>query len=67
MPKDFLGYEIKAGCTVAYPTRTGSDMHMNTMRVELVEDGKLKGFNRFGTRLTIRNIKNCIVVQPIEV
>lgn len=27
-PQDFLGRDLSIGCTLVYPTRTGSDMHL---------------------------------------
>jgi hypothetical protein len=60
--KDFVGQEIKPGCSVVYPTRRGSSMWMNKMTVDLVEDSHISGFNNVGRRVNVTTIKNCVVV-----
>ena len=60
--KDFLGQEIKPGCTVVYPARRGSSMWMNTMVVDLVLPKRISGFNNVGRRVNVTTILNCTVV-----
>ena len=67
MPRDFLNREIKAGCTVVYPSRQGAGMWLNTLKITLVEEDQLIGFNQYGRTIHIKNIKNCVVVEPPEV
>ncbi len=64
---DFLDKPIRGGDTIVYPVRRGSQMWLNTLQVEAVrETGKGKfvsGSNAAGRRVTIHNLKNCIVVN----
>jgi len=72
---DFLGREIKAGDTVVYPVRRGSSMWLNKLLVTQVasdgvdRDGQpllhVAGTNSFGRRITVKNLTNCVVVEPI--
>jgi hypothetical protein len=61
MLQDFLGREIKAGDTVCYPVRRGSDMRLTTMKIDYIEDNVLTGC-KAGRRFHVRNLNNCIVV-----
>ncbi len=63
---DFLGREIKAGDTVVYPVRRGSSMWLNKITVDLADEEHITGKNSFGRFITVRNLKNCVLVQPIE-
>ncbi len=67
---DFLGHQIMAGDLVVYPTRQGSAMWMNKLRVEAVRDtprGKaISGTKDSGRRITIRNLTNCVVIPETK-
>jgi hypothetical protein len=66
---DFMGREIVAGNTVIYPVRRGSDMWMQRINVTKVTDGSspsLSGVNPEGRRITIHNLKNVTVVEPVK-
>lgn len=63
---DLIGREITAGCSVVYPVRRGSDMWLKKIQVQQVTPGKvpeISGFNSEGRRVTIRNLKNCAVIE----
>jgi hypothetical protein len=72
---DFLGREIKAGDTIVYPVRRGSSMWLNRLLVTQVasdgvdRDGQpllhVAGTNSFGRRITVKNLTNCVVVEPV--
>ncbi len=64
--RDFMGREIKAGDTVVYPVRRGSSMWLNKLNVTMVEAASLKGFSPEGRLTTIKNLKNVVVVQPVN-
>lgn len=67
---DFIGRPITSGATVVYPVRRGSDMWMQRITVTQVIGGvkpSLGGFNGEGRRITIHNIKNVVVVEPLPV
>jgi hypothetical protein len=65
MSRDFLGRAIAAGDTVCYPVRRRSSMWLNKLNVTQVDDAHITGFNAEGRRITVRNLKNCVVVQPV--
>lgn len=65
---DFMGRAIVAGNTVIYPVRRGSDMWMQRIIVTKVNPGpspSLGGNNPEGRRITIHNLKNVTVVEPL--
>lgn len=62
MPHDFLNNEIKPGCTVVYPSRRGSQMWLNTLRVTKSDETGLTGYSKVGRLLHIRNTGNCVVI-----
>jgi hypothetical protein len=64
MAKDFLDREIKAGCTVVYPCRRKSRMWLKTLKVIQVENDQLTGYDSFGYSIHIKNVQNCVVVEP---
>jgi hypothetical protein len=67
--RDFIGREIKAGDTIVYPVRRGSSMWLNRLEVQQVSQGpkgpQVAGTNSKGRRITISNIDNAVVVQPL--
>jgi hypothetical protein len=70
MTLDFLGREIVAGNTIVYPSRRGSSMWMQKLVVTQVRPGakpELTGFNETGRRITIHNVANVTVVEPVKV
>ena len=67
MSRDFLGRAIAAGNTVVYPVRRGSNMWLNRLAVTQVDDDHITGFNSDGRRITVKNLKNCVVVEPLPV
>ncbi len=67
---DLMGREIKAGNTVIYPVRRGSKMWQSKIVVTKVTGGKepsLIGNNSEGRRVTVHNIVNVAVVEPLPV
>jgi hypothetical protein len=62
---DFLGREIKAGDTIAYPVRRGSSMWMNKLRITQVTPTAVTGLNAEGRWVTVRNLKNAVVVTEL--
>lgn len=77
MSRDFIGRAIAAGNTVVYPVRRGASMWLNKLVVTQVgEDGvdvngkpryHITGFNSDGRRITVKNLNNCVVVEPLPV
>jgi hypothetical protein len=65
MSRDFIGRAIAAGDTVVYPVRRGSSMWLNKMNVTQVADDHITGFNSDGRRITVKNLNNTVVVQPV--
>ncbi len=69
--RDFIGREITAGALIAYPVRRGSNMWLNQLKVQQVSQGtkgpQVSGLNSKGRRITITNIKNAVVVEPLPV
>ena len=65
--RDFLDKPITAGDLLVYPVRRGSQMWLNKLRVEAVREtakGRaVSGSNDAGRRVTVHNLKNCIVVK----
>lgn len=64
MTLDFMGREIKAGDTVVYPVRRGSQMWLNRMKVTLAERDFIKGLSPTGIWVTVKNLKNVVIVDP---
>lgn len=67
---DFMGREITVGCTVVYPVRRGSSMWMQRIKVTQVIAGKtptLGGYNGDGRKITLHNVANVTVVEPLPV
>ena len=68
---DHVGREIKAGCSILYPVRRGSDMWLSTMTVQQVVPGDeqkpayVSGFNTDGRRVSVHNLKNVVVIVPL--
>ena len=66
---DFMGREIKANDTSVYPVRRGSSMWMQRIKVtQVVSDAtgvSIGGFNGEGRKITIHNIANVVVVEPL--
>jgi hypothetical protein len=64
---DFVGKPITIGCRCAYPVRRGSDMWLTTIRVQGInqigETVVLSGYNDAGRKVSVRNVKNCVVVE----
>ncbi len=67
MSRDFIGRAIVAGNTVVYPVRRGSDMWLNRLNVTQVAEDHITGFNKDGRRITVKNLANCVVVEPLPV
>ena len=65
--KDFLGQTIKSGDTVCYPVRRGSSMWLKKLTVATVQDTPkglcISGVNDTGRRISIYNLKNCVIVE----
>jgi len=61
---DFLGRIIRAGDLIVYPWRRGSQMGLNKMNVTQVTDTSVGGYSNTGRPVTIRNLKNVVVVEP---
>jgi len=63
---DFLGRVIKARDTIVYPVRRGSSMWLKKLTVRSVQDSPqgpcVSGTNEAGRQVTIKNLKNCVVV-----
>lgn len=66
LPTDLLGRTIRAGDTIACPWRKGSAMGLNRLTVSQVTDEFVTGCNHLGHHITIRNLKNVVVVKPRE-
>lgn len=66
MVNDFMGREIRPGNTVCYPVRRGSDMWLVELRVQQVDAASVSGFNKDGRRVTVKNLKNVVVVGTRE-
>jgi hypothetical protein len=64
---DFMGREITVGATVVYPVRRGSSMWMQKIKVTQVKPATLGGYNNEGRRITLHNIANVVVVEPLPV
>lgn len=67
---DFMGREITVGATVIYPVRRGSSMWMQKIKVTQVIPGEtptVGGFNPEGRRITLHNVANVTVVEPLPV
>lgn len=64
MTLDYMGREIKAGDTVVYPVRRGSAMWLNRMKVTLAERDFIKGLSPTGIWVTVKNLKNVVIVDP---
>jgi len=60
---DFIGTEIKPGSQLAYPVRRGSSMWLTKITVTQVTADEVKGYNSVGRRITVKNLKNTIVVS----
>ncbi len=67
MSRDFIGRAIVAGNTVVYPVRRGSSMWLNKLAVTQVDDDHITGFNKDGRRITVKNLNNSDVVEPLPV
>lgn len=67
LPTDFLGRTIRAGDVVVYPWRRGSTMGLNKLILSQVTDESVSGYNHFGHRVIIKNLKNVVVVTPREI
>jgi hypothetical protein len=66
--KDFMGRDITVNSTIVYPVRRGSSMWMQKMKVTQIITGNkvsIGGFNGDGRKITIHNIDNVTVVEPI--
>ncbi len=66
MVNDYAGHEIKAGQTIVYPVRRGSAMWLSEIKVTLVVPGSapsVAGFNSEGRRVTVKNLKNVIIIS----
>jgi len=68
---DFVGRVIKAGCSIVYPVRRGSDMRLHRMQVQQVVPGdgdrppQITGFNSDGRRVNVQNVNNVVVAVPL--
>jgi hypothetical protein len=64
--RDFTGRIIEAGHVVVYPVRRGSKMWLNKLSVAQVNDDSIEGYSSLGSRLTIRNLQNVVIVPKPE-
>jgi hypothetical protein len=69
-PKDYIGRVIRAGYTVVYPVRQGSNMwlqHMIVSHIEIIRAQtpvfKLHGTNSDGKLVKIEHPDRCVVVK----
>lgn len=68
---DYVNREIKAGCSILYPVRRGSEMKFKQMTVQQVMPGEedkspyVSGFNTDGRKVTVHNLKNVVVIVPL--
>lgn len=68
---DYVGREIKAGCSLAYPVRRGSEMKLKRLTVQQVIPGDeqkpayVSGFNTDGRRVYVHCLKNAVVIVPL--
>ena len=68
---DHVGREIKAGCSILYPVRRGSEMKLKQLTVQQVVPGDeqrsayLSGFNTDGRRVYVHNLNNAVVIVPL--
>jgi hypothetical protein len=63
---DFLGREIKAGCTIVYPVRRASSMWLSQMSVQQVTPKAITGYNPEGRRVTVHKFDTVVVVEPVK-
>lgn len=66
MVTDFAGNEIKAGQTVVYPVRRGSQMWLSEITVNKVEAENILGVNKEGRRVTVKNLKNVVIINRAQ-
>lgn len=72
-PLDFMGRKITVGATVIYPVRRGSSMWMNKLKITQVipetpsSPPTIGGYNSEGRRITLHNVANVTVVEPLPV
>jgi hypothetical protein len=66
MATDFIGRKIQPGNLICYPVRHGSKMWLNKLEVQHVDDKFVSGYNNLGHRIKIKNLSNCVIVQPLE-
>lgn len=64
---DFLGRPIHAGDTVVYAWRRGSMLGLKQLRVTQVLDAAIGGYASDGRSITLKNLKNVVVVELKEV
>jgi hypothetical protein len=64
-PVDFMGRTLRAGQVAAYPVRKGSDMWMNKINITQVNEESIVGYNPAGRLLTIKNLKNVVIVTDV--
>lgn len=62
-PIDFLGREIRRGDLIVYPWRRKSAMGLTKLCVEEVTPKYVGGHSNLGRRVTVRNLKNVVVVE----
>lgn len=70
MLTDFMGQQVLAGDTIAYPVRRSSKMWLSELKVtQIIESAEpvIRGYNTAGRLITIHNVKNVIKVQPRKV
>jgi hypothetical protein len=64
---DFTGRTIEAGHIVVYPVRRGSNMWLNKLNVQQVNSDSIVGYSPIGKRLTIKNLKNVVIIPKPEI
>ena len=62
-PTDYVGREIRRGDLIVYPWRRKSAMGLNKLCVEEVTPDYVGGHSSLGRPVTIRNLKNVVVVE----
>ena len=64
---DFTGRTIEPGDTVVYPAHCGNIMCLKKLNVTQVLDDSIAGYNATGRLLTLRNLKNVVIIpkEPV--
>jgi len=63
---DYVGREVRPGCTIVYPVRRKSELKLKTMKEQQIAPN-VSGFNADGRRVHVHNLENVIVVVPLGI